>query len=69
MLGAGFGSGREGEGQMQRPMRRNHPLPLQYSVEPVGRYTALPLSECLAEKNITNNGDKDAMFFGKLNQA
>lgn len=31
-------------------MRRDHPPPLQYSVEPVGCYTALPLSECLAEK-------------------
>lgn len=52
-------SRREGEGDVQGPVRWNHDLPLQHGVEPVGRHTAFALSESLGEhKDAQNKGAK-----------
>lgn len=51
MLRAGFGSWRETEGQMERAVRRNHPLLLQHRVEPVSRNAALALPQSLPQRD------------------
>lgn len=54
MLRTRFSSRGEGEGDVEGPIRWNHDLLLEHSVEPVGRHTALALSQSLGGGRNTN---------------